>query len=58
MNIISLTEMKPMILTNIFIYSNTLIYWTDKEEYKKQIVERIVFDRPCINSQVVVEVAE
>lgn len=35
MNIISLTEMKPMILANIFIYSNTLIYWTDKEEYKK-----------------------
>lgn len=49
--------MRPTILINLFVDSNILIYLTDVDRYKKQIVEQIIIERPFINSQVAVEVA-
>lgn len=49
--------MRPMILINLFVDSNILIYLTDVDQHKKQTVEQIVIKKPFINSQVAVEVA-
>jgi len=49
--------MRPTTLINVFVDSNILIYLTDTDQYKKQIVEKIIVDRPLINSQIAVEVA-
>lgn len=57
MIITSLTAMRPITLINLFVDSNILIYLTDNDQRKKQVVQEIVLEKPFINSQVAVEVA-
>ena len=44
-------------MNETFVDSNILIYLADIDVYKKEVAERILLTNPCINSQVLVEVA-
>jgi predicted nucleic acid-binding protein len=44
-------------MNEIFIDSNIILYLMDSDEHKRSIAQNILLKKPCINSQVLTEVA-